>query len=280
MRSAYNPVQGVPLDTYLAARQIYNIQHIYLRIGDEMKTIQSGLQVDNLALFPGGIPDLALRLALVTAFQYAEELTDSAAADATTRRMDWKYALYLPVKHPGTRPEMLCDFRRFLFSSHSGLAEFKKLLASLAERGLFARTAEASLDPTLALISVCRRNRLALLREAMKAALASVSQQAPEWMRANTAAHWYERYKTGRLTHPAAQSPLDPFTEASTLGADIYQLLSRLRDQNLTDVLEQPELQCLQRLWNEQFYLDHTGFYWRSPGCAGCTCNRCADSPH
>jgi hypothetical protein len=47
----------------------------------------------------GNQPMLAFRLALVTVFQFMENLTDRQAADAVRSRLDWKYALVRRVVH-------------------------------------------------------------------------------------------------------------------------------------------------------------------------------------
>lgn len=43
-------------------------------------------------LIADNLPMLAFRLALVTVFQFIENLTDRQAADAVRSRLDWKYA--------------------------------------------------------------------------------------------------------------------------------------------------------------------------------------------
>src|SRR6516162_6534301 len=40
-------------------------------------------------------------LAVVTALQYAEDMTDRQAAEAVRARLDWKYALGLRLEDPG-----------------------------------------------------------------------------------------------------------------------------------------------------------------------------------
>jgi len=53
---------------------------------------------------------LAPVAALVTIFQFLENLTDRQAADAV-RRVDWKYALALGLKTPGFDFSVLSEFR-------------------------------------------------------------------------------------------------------------------------------------------------------------------------
>jgi len=57
---------------------------------------------------PGWPPS---RLALVTIFQKAENLTDRQAAEAVRTRIDWKYALGLGLADPGFDDSILSEFR-------------------------------------------------------------------------------------------------------------------------------------------------------------------------
>jgi hypothetical protein len=52
----------------------------------------------------GNQPMRASRLALVTVFQFLENLTDRQAADAVRSRLDWKYALPPGVNRSRLRP--------------------------------------------------------------------------------------------------------------------------------------------------------------------------------
>jgi transposase len=51
------------------------------------------------------------RLALVSVMQFAERLSDRKAANAVRGRIDWKYALGLPLDDPGFDASVLCEFR-------------------------------------------------------------------------------------------------------------------------------------------------------------------------
>jgi hypothetical protein len=264
---------GIPADTYAAARRVYNIQHIYLRIGDHLAELNK--ETDLLALNPTSSlkPDTVLRLALVTAFQYAERLTDAAASEAVLRRMDWKYALYLPINYPGIAPVALCEFRQSLMSSSKGLQEFARLLNQLAGYGLFARSFSDSLDPGDALSTICTTTRFNMLQHALKTLLSMIVSVEPDWLREHALPHWYERYKTGSLNGSTQAFLNNTVQEATTLGADIYQLLSALRQDNPFGEAGQAEMRLLARLWGEQYFMEGRKIQWRLPGCNYCLCH-------
>jgi transposase len=50
-------------------------------------------------------------LAFVTIFQFLEKLSDRAAANALRVRLDWKYALHLPLNYAGFKFSVLSEFR-------------------------------------------------------------------------------------------------------------------------------------------------------------------------
>jgi transposase len=73
-----------------------------LRMRDEL-----GSQVEDRALahlFPrrGQPAERPWRLALITMFQFVEDLSDRQAADAVRARIDWKYALGLDLDNPNS----------------------------------------------------------------------------------------------------------------------------------------------------------------------------------
>jgi transposase len=79
--------------------------NLYTWLRDNLATIyQDEIFAD---LYPGrGQPTYApWRLALVTVFQFLENLTDRQAADAVRSRLDWKYALPPGVNRSRLRPD-------------------------------------------------------------------------------------------------------------------------------------------------------------------------------
>ncbi|MBE0687202.1 MAG: hypothetical protein IH585_14525, partial [Anaerolineaceae bacterium] len=140
-----NLVLNIPYETSLAAHQMYNAQNNYLRIGDRLESIAEKI---HLSLFDSTsiLDQLTIfLLALASSFQYAELLPDSLASNASLKRMDWKYALYLPANHPGIHKNVLCNFRQGLHSSSKAIHEFGKLLQIVSEFGLFQNLKNHSL---------------------------------------------------------------------------------------------------------------------------------------
>jgi transposase len=76
-------------------------------------------------------------LALVTALQFAEDLTDRQAADAVRGRIDWKYLLGLELTDPGFDSTLLHEFRNGLLENEAEqklLDELLKVLKCISRR--------------------------------------------------------------------------------------------------------------------------------------------------
>jgi transposase len=124
---------------------------------------------------PGG-------LALVTALQFAENLTDRQAAQMLARAIDWKYALGLELTDPGFDASVLSKFRARLVEH--GLEEevFTRMLRVLAGEGLIGSGGKQRTDSTHVISAVRDLNRLELAGESVRACLEALSVAAPGWL--------------------------------------------------------------------------------------------------
>ena len=93
-------IPPIPTETARVIRSILPKGNAITRLRDEFGTIYTNQ--DFAALYPSkGQPAIApWRLALITVFQYLENLTDRQAAQAVLTRLDWKYALSLEMTDP------------------------------------------------------------------------------------------------------------------------------------------------------------------------------------
>ncbi len=270
---------SIPLETYTAARKVYNIQHVYLRIGDQLNQILNGIEISLLDPSASINYPLLFRLALVTAFQYAESLPDPLAVEAVRQRMDWKYALYMPVNFPGIPASALCGFRANLFLSPKGQREYEALLKRLAEMGLLARKPVQPEDSLHVFTYLCALTRLYWLNQGMRAALSMLGTAVPDWLRAAAPPHWYEQYKKDLPDRPGAflrGGSLEE--EANRTGADVFQLLEAVRSELPEEIWGRLEMRNLKIRVEEQFARQQDQIVWQPPGCGNCLCNYPLDS--
>lgn len=128
---------------------------------------------------PGWPPS---RLALVTVFQEAEDLTDRRAADAVRTRLDWKYALGLDLADPGFDHSVLSEFRGKVAAGGLEQVVLDALLARLAADGLVRAGGKQRTDSTHVVAAVAALNRLELAGESVRAALEALTAAHPAWL--------------------------------------------------------------------------------------------------
>lgn len=121
-------VPPVPEETARIAHAAFPKGNLYLQLRDEVGVLFE--DADFAALFPPrGQPAYApWRLAVITIFQFIENLSDRAAAEAVRARIDWKYALSLDLEDSGFDSTVLCEFRARLVVGNAENVVFEKLL--------------------------------------------------------------------------------------------------------------------------------------------------------
>ena len=75
-------------------------------------------------------------LAFVSVFQFMERLADRQTAQALRMRLDWKYALHLPMQDAGFDFSVLSEFRERLIEGQAEQRVFEKLVAEIRALGL------------------------------------------------------------------------------------------------------------------------------------------------
>lgn len=214
-----------------------------------------------------GQPALApWRLALITVFQFLENLSDRQAADAVRGRLDWKYGLGLELEDAGFHFSVLSEFRTRLTENKAEQVFLDKLLVHFKEAGLLKVRGHARTDSTHVLASVRQLHKLEMVGETMRAALNGLAAAAPEWLEKRLAPEWHERY-----SHRVEDYRL-PKGKAAR---EAYGLVVAQDGFALLDALDSPEvLQGLQELkavmtlracWGQYFVRKDKKIRWRTP---------------
>jgi transposase len=135
------------------------------------------------------------RLALVTVLQMAENLTDRQAAEAVATRLDWQYALGLPLDDPGFDHSVLSEFRARVAAHGLEEAALDALLARLAQDGLLRPGGKQRTDSTHVIAAVRGLHAIELAGESVRAALEALAAACPDWLAARLCtADWAARY--------------------------------------------------------------------------------------
>ena len=259
------PFRPVPDDTARVARAAFPHGNLYLRLRDELGALFEDAAFASLFPRRGQPAQAPWRLALITLFQFAENLSDQQAAEAVRARIDWKYALGLDLTDPGFDASVLSEFRTRLVQ---GSAE-QMLLDVLLERGrdrkwLAARGRQRT-DSTHVLGAIRALNRLECAVETLRHALTSLAVAAPDWIRAHARPDWVDRYGPRADDYRLPKGETARQAHAELVGADGYGLLDHLYGPEAPAWLAQvPAVETLRRVWVQQYYRVASTIRWRT----------------
>lgn len=244
-------------DTSRAAHRLFSGDNVYIQIGDQLESLLLPINLTKLDPTNRLTMVSCIRLALVTAFQVEEALPDILTAKAVLNRVDWKYALDLPIEHLGITEFDLCDFRADLIASPEALDEFGLLLGNLRKIGLFSGRSEQSLVPEILIGFLNLLNQLYTLQLALFETLTVIILKAPEWLVSHIPADLYKRNSGKRF--PIALVTMEELNSlANQLGCDISMLLHTLNRRKNKELSHLEEVEALRSLFNSNFYT-HSG---------------------
>lgn len=256
-------VADVPEETKRIAHAAFPKGNLYIQLREELGVLYE--DEDFRPLFsPIGRPTLPpWRLALVTVFQFMENLTDRQAANAVRARIDWKYALGLELEDSGFDYSVLSDFRSRLIAGDKEHILLDKLLMHFKAKGLLKSGGKQRTDSTHVLAHIRLMNRTELVGESLRAALNELASVVPEWLRDLAPASWYERYgrRIENYRLPKAKAARESYL--LEVGQDGFALLDAV-DAKADPTLEQlPKLQVLRQVWERHYERKDRQVRWR-----------------
>lgn len=259
----------IPTDTAKAVRAVFGSGNFYMITGEQANLLFSGILLDDPARrFQKPVRILA-DLYLITIFQYLETLPDFQAADAVRDRRDWKYALHLPLNVTGFQASMFCDFRKLLLADQASLQIMQTLLSRFSGIGAPLNGGFLNLDAGQIVARVCLFSRLASIWEAISRALEALAIKRPDWLRAISLPHWYERYSysRGNLNLRAVSHELEKLAQA--IGYDGFYLLKAIAGEG--ELADLPEVASLRHILEEHYKQVEGEVLWRKDTCATCS---------
>lgn len=247
-------IEDIPEATSRIAHRAFPKGTFAMVLRDELASIYT----DELfaALFPkrGRPAEAPWRLAVVTMLQTIEGLTDRQAAEAVRARIDWKYALSLPLDDEGFDFSILSDFRQRLIDAHAETLVLDPILALSKERGWLKAGGKQRTDSTAVLAWVRSLNSLESVGEHMRATLNALAQKAPEWVLEHLNPDWFDRYvhRFEMARFPKQESK--QLALRRQVGEDVHQLLQDLARQETPEALRQEAVVMQLRQVFEQHY--------------------------
>src|SRR5712692_8265044 len=217
-------------------------------------------------LFPkrGRPAEAPWRLALVTVLQAIEGLTDRQAAEFVHTRIDWRYALALPLDDAGFDYSILTDFRQRLLLAQAQDLILEPILQLCRERGYIRARGKQRTDATAVLARVRARSLLESVGESMRAALGAIAAQEPEWLQAHLNPEWGDRYvhRFELARFPKAETQRQLLREQ--VGQDVGQLLACLDEAQTPQELHSlPQVRLLRQVFAQHYEQQGQQIRWR-----------------
>jgi transposase len=256
-------IPPIPPETVRAAHAVFPRKNIYIFLRDRLGTIyQDDLFAD---LYPKlGRPTYApWRLALVTVFQFMENLTDRQAADAVRSRLDWKYALSLEILDPGFDHTVLSEFRTRLVALTAEERLLEAVVALCKGQGWLREHGQQRTDSTHVLARIRALSRAECVVETLRHALNILSVVTPDWLQNQVQPDWLERYgpRASEYRFPAGENKRQQFLHQ--VGQDGWGLLSTITTDPASHwMLSIPAVDTLQRIWKQDYLPQEKSGAW------------------
>jgi transposase len=255
----------IPDQTRQVASAAFPNGSLCIRIADELGEIF--LDEQFAGLFPQrGQPAAApALLALVTLFQFAENLSDRQAADAVRGRIDWKYALGLELCDSGFDSTVLSEFRTRLVRGGAEEMLFSTLIDKCRSKKLLVARGRQRTDSTHVLGAIRAMNRLECVTESIRHSLNVLAIVAPDWLRQHSQPEWIDRYGPRAEDARFPTSETHRHTYAQQVGKDGYLILDMVCADDAPSWLRTlPALETLRRIWVQQYYRTTMEVRWRT----------------
>ena len=139
-------MQEIPADTATIGQQLLAAEDRYRVIGDRLAALVDDAEFAGLYAPHGRNALSPALLAMVTLFQFMEDLPDREAARAVVVRLDWKYALHLALGYRGFHYSDLCLFRQRLLAHGEERLVFDLLLAKIQALGFIKKRGKQRTD--------------------------------------------------------------------------------------------------------------------------------------
>jgi transposase len=251
----------MPEDIRALGERVLGPDDPYRVIGEQLADLVADAQFAGLYEATGRAAVWPSVLALVTLFQFLEDLPDREAARAVVVRLDWKYALHLPLGYGGFDFSCLSYFRRRLVEHEQERLVFEAVLDRVRALGFLRRRGKQRTDSLGVVGAVRQLSQLELVSEALRLALRALRDAAPDWVTQvvpgafQTA--YLERRSDYRLTAEERRA------ELVRVGHDGAWLLDRLGAEDAAALRALPEVATLATIWQQRYERVDGRVRWR-----------------
>ena len=268
-------IPSIPSETVRAARAVFSRKNFYILVGEQLEFVLKDIQLESLSESSKISRAGGAILPLTTFFQFIEGLTDEQAIDAVRTRIDWKYALHLPVNTLTFHQNALCEFRQKVINNPANQREFQKLVDRLITLNPPNNHTHQDFEILALLSSICSTNVMNWALEAMCAALGALASRYPEWLLQIAQPHWYWRFNHVPPFANPVSSMRHQELSMEKLGADIQHLLEEVQHSNSCEINELKEIKTLHHLWERQFEKEGVALAAQSGTVIRINCDSC-----
>ncbi len=240
----------IPTDTAEVGREILDENDPYRMVGDEVNSFLKLKDFVKLYSKLGRGAICPIVLSLITVFQFLENIPDRVATKWVVTRIDWKYALHLPLTWTGFHYSNLSNFRQRLLKHKAERLIFNKVLEWVRSKGFLKKHGKQRSDSSHILGCVERLSRLELAWETLRVALRAIKVIAPEWYEEVIPAAFHEAYVKRQSDWRLSKEEVE--VEMQKVGSDGFWLLEHLKDAPRS-VLALEEIETLGTVWEQQF---------------------------
>ena len=194
----------------------------------------------------------------MTVLQATEHCSDRVAAEMVRSRIDWKYALHLPLAYAGFDASVLCEFRQRLVAHQAERRVFDAFLRRLKERGFLKGRAVQRTDSLAIIASVRELDLLELVMETLRLALEAIAQHDPAWQKVHIPDAWLQNYgpwtQAERLIRESgSRASAEARRLLSRAGQDGFALLDALETEDATLLHGLEAVEVLRTVWTQQY---------------------------
>jgi len=258
-------IPPIPNDTASAGKALFKKATFYRRVGDQLGELCRDCEPEpghNGHESHATIP----LLFLVTVFQYLESLSNSQATSAVLNRVDWKYALHLPLVSLGFAESDLNKYHVKLLEDPAILECLNGLLERIRDLYESQSSDKKKVDTTSMLETVSALNRYSAVVRAMHLALDELAIYHPAWLKETVLPHWLVRYGRSGTGGKAPEQREERDALALAVGEDGFFLLDALeKDDAPPHASHLPEVDYLREVWNKEFDRSAGQVNWRRP---------------
>lgn len=241
----------IPEDTATLGRKLLKANSRYRVIGDHLPEIVCDEDFADIYAPTGRNAVSPALLSMVTIFQFLEDVPDREAAEMVVIRVDWKYALHLPLDYAGFHPTDLCNFRKRLVENEQEALVFDSMLKKVKALGFLKKKGKQRTDSTHVLAVVQKLSRLELVTETMRVALRAIQRAHEGWYQQVIPATFAEVYAETRQDYRLSDTERQAALRQT--GADGFWLLDLIDRDGPPDIQTLAEVETLRMVWEQQY---------------------------